>query len=367
MPTDPADGAGPTRPHDPRSGSCAGMIPPPGDASAALPDAPPPSPPALDLPLVQPGGRSRTLGNVAMLFSFVIIAGLTHPAAKDAIDGGIPGAGTRHGFPPLTLGFARFAIAALLLLLTQALLTRRGDPRPRPIERSDWPRLLIAAALCVPLNQAFFLIGIRLSSPSHGGLFYGLNPVLLFLLTLMLGRARWSPRIGLAALLAFGGAMLAVAENLQDRWSLLGDGLLLGAVLTWAAFTLVLGPLSTRYGALRAITLVMGLGALMNLPVLLVDAHELRPSELTARAVAGFVFITVLTSFVNYILWTVALTRIDVNRIAVTVNAGPLVAVIASHYWRGDPLTQWLAGATVLIVAAIALANWDKLRALRWT
>ncbi len=108
----------------------------------------------------------------------------------------------------------------------------------------------------------------------------------------------------------------------------------------------------------------MSVGAVMNFPALLFDAASLNVSQLSMRTWLAFGFITVLTSYLNYILWTVALTRIDVNRIVVTVNAGPIVAVIASHYWLGDPITNYLSVGAAMILTAITLANWDKVRAL---
>lgn len=387
MPADPASSSARAAADDPRERSYAGIIPPIGDAadslpvdaaagpstvtvvagpSAVIPAAMPADPagPVAAPPVGSAGdqGRvSRTIVNAGILILFVLIAGFTHPAAKDAVEGGVP---------PLTLGALRFGVAALLLISTYQVM--RGWKRRRavsaapaaPIDPADYLRLLAAAALCVPINQACFLKGIALSSASHGGLFYALNPVLTYVITLLLGRAVWSRRLGLATVLALSGALVVSADSFHDRWTLIGDGLLFGAVLTWALFTIVVAPLSTRYGALRTIMIVMTIGSLLHLPLVAFDFDQLHWERIGARALFGVAFITVLTSYLNYLLWTIALTRIDLNRIVVTVNAGPIVAVIASHYWRGDPITRWLTVGAALIITAITLANWDKIRAL---
>jgi drug/metabolite transporter (DMT)-like permease len=54
--------------------------------------------------------------------------------------------------------------------------------------------------------------------------------------------------------------------------------------------------------------------------------------------------------------------RIGVNRLAVAMNAAPLLSIIVAHKLCGDPLTGWLLTGTVLLLAGITLANWDRLR-----
>lgn len=314
---------------------------PPSDARAT-PGAPP-------RPLL------RALGNAALLATFIVIAGATPSAARDAL----------AEMPPLSAGLARFGIAGLLLLLTSIL--RSGLHATFAIERRDLPAFLLAAVLCVPLNQGLYLTGVQWASASHAGLFYALNPVVVLLLTWLLGLARPTWRMAAAAVLAFGGAGVIAYESLhvvQSPRFFWGDVLLLGAVVTWAAYTLAIAPLSLKYGALRSVTIVMLLGTLLYAWAALVDGHRLHPLQMSWRAVAGFAFITLLTCYLNYLLWSFALMRIDVNRIAVSVNAGPIVAVVVAHHWHGDPLTRWLLAGSALILVAITLANWDKLRAL---
>ncbi len=296
--------------------------------------------------------------NAGLMLLIVCFAGLTPVAARDAM----------QEMPPLSTGLARFGTAAIVLLLTR-LIWRPNDAKSRtPIRRGDWPRFLLAAALCVPINQICFLGGVKLASATHAGLFYALNPVLVYLLTLMLGRARLSMRMGVAAVLAFVGAATIGWEGLQlgsSRLFFYGDVLLFGAVASWAGYTVVAAPLAERYGAIRSLSIVATVGSLMYLPAAWIDGYQLLTGSYSWRALTGFAFITLITSYLNYMLWFTALTRIDINRLSVVTNAAPLVAVVAAHYWHHDPLTAWLLLGGSLILTAITLANWDKLRALR--
>ena len=290
-----------------------------------------------------------------LLVVYVMVAGTTPVAARDAL----------LEMPAITTGVMRFGIASALLLTTW-LLARRSE-RLWDIRRGDWGRLAVAAILCVPLNQAFFLYGTQMANSSHAGLFYGLTPVLIFLITLTMGLTRWSLRMGLAALFAFAGAATIALMSYragQGPRFLIGDALLFGAVLTWAIYSVVALPLISRYGALRALTLIITVGTLIYLPAVAIDVRELHFAALTPRAWGGFLFISIGASYLNYLLWFVLMTRMDINRMSIAANSSPIVAVIAAHFHHGEPLTPWLLIGGGLILTAITLANWERLRAV---
>src|SRR4051794_32303973 len=77
----------------------------------------------------------------------VLITSTTATAAKFAV----------HELPIALLPLARFGVAGLCLVP----VVWRGGALLRLI-REDGGRLLLAAALCVPINQTFFLYGARL-------------------------------------------------------------------------------------------------------------------------------------------------------------------------------------------------------------
>ncbi len=288
--------------------------------------------------------------NLALLLCYIIVAGVTPVAAKDALT----------EMPALTTGVIRFAVAGLLFVVTVRLLSR-GDTAARlPVRPRDWALIISAGVLAVPLNQACFLVGVKWANSSHAGLMYGLTPVLVYLMTLAAGMTQASWRMGIAALLAFLGAAALSWEGLQvhrDTQFLLGDLLLFGAVLTWAVYSILIVPLVRRFGPLRAASYVLGVGALLYLPALLIDGRDLNIAALSPRALGGFIFIAVFSSYLNYFLWFLAMQRMSVNRLTISTNASPIVAVLAAHFWRDEPLTIWLAIGGAMILSAIALAN----------
>ncbi len=300
--------------------------------------------------------KSATL-SALIVGVYVFIAGTTPVAARDAID----------ELPVFSTGLVRFGIAAVLLWLTLLIRPGRGGIAGLLPERRDLGHILLCGLFCVPINQISFLGGVKLASAAHAGLLYGLTPVMVYVITLLLGRAALSRRMALASLLAFCGAAAVAWDGLRATKSptfFRGDLLLLGAVLTWAVYSLLITPLANKYGPVRATAMVMLTGAVLYLPALLVDGDKLHVRDLSPRALGGFLYITIATAYFNYLLWSIALLRVDINRLTVSASASPLVAVVASHYWHHDALTSWLMLGAALILTAITLANWDRIRAL---
>ena len=109
-----------------------------------------------------------------LLLIVTLIAGVTPIAARMAT----------HELPPLSIPLVRFGTAGVLLALTVKAL-RLG----RPIPRSHWPLFIGLGLLCVPVNQVGFLIGIKKANASHAGIAYALVPVLVYWISVSLGRS----------------------------------------------------------------------------------------------------------------------------------------------------------------------------------
>jgi drug/metabolite transporter (DMT)-like permease len=287
-----------------------------------------------------------------------LIAGLTPIGARMAT----------AELPPLTIAFFRFATAGVLLAVTGKLLGLRCS---FPKER--WPLLFGLAALCVPINQIGFLVGVQRANATHAGIAYALVPVLVYWISFMMRRASLSARLVTASTLAFAGAAavvlstgrLAVVDGAASYRILTGDLLLLSAAITWAMFGILSQPVVRQFGALPTLTMVFLIGAMLQLPLVLADYVWFDLSRLDLLAVtwhglAGFAYITLITAYVNYLLWYLILARYDVTRTAIVTNASFLITVLVEAAFLGQVLSWWVAAGSVLLLAGIGLATYAK-------
>ncbi|GAC1340681.1 MAG: EamA family transporter [Myxococcales bacterium] len=261
--------------------------------------------------------------------------------------------------PALTLGLVRFAGASLCFALLLWQRPRGQRLPPREARR----KILLLAFVAVPLNQGFFLFGLQLSTAAHAALLYTLTPLFVLLLAQVLIGERPSLRTAGGALLALSGAVWVLFARGLDlsRGPLVGDLLIVVAVLAWAIYTAEGRELVAKHGAVPMIAWTLIGGTLLFLPFgvgsLLVPGHRAQLARASHEAWWGVVYLILITSVLSYVLWYWALKHLPAARVAVFSNLQPLATALLAHEFLGERITaRFLFGAAV-VIAGVLLAQ----------
>jgi drug/metabolite transporter (DMT)-like permease len=262
--------------------------------------------------------------------------------------------------PPLALGLLRFLGASALLSL---LLLRVRPPGQRLPPRSAWPQLLLLSFVVVPVSQGFFQTGLALSTAAHAALLYSLTPLFVLLLAQALRREFPGARTAAGTLIALAGTLYVLTWRGLDlsRGPLVGDLLLLVAVVAWAWFTAEGRPLITVHGPLPVIAWTLIAGTAMYLPIGLASLAAPGAAERIAHASRaawlGVAYLILVTSVIAYLLWYWALAHLPAARVAVFTNLQPLATAVLAHLFLGEHVTpQFVAGALV-VISGVVLAQ----------
>ena len=291
------------------------------------------------------------MARIALLLTAVtLIAGITPIAARMATS----------EIPPMLIPLVRFGTAGMLLALTVKWLRLW-----KRVDRQHWTLLASLGFLCVPVNQVGYLGGIKRSTASHAGIAYALVPVLIYWISVGLRRARLSWRLAIASVLAFVGAALVSQATTSTQNSakatFLGDALLLSAASSWSLFVVLSQPLVKELGAVLTLCLVFLLGTVFHLPVAAGEsiwlANGFSLASVTWKGWVGLAYLTLITAYLNFLLWYVVTSRYDVTRSAVVTNAHFIVTVLVEYALFGL-FIGWIAliGAALLLTG-IALAT----------
>jgi drug/metabolite transporter (DMT)-like permease len=256
--------------------------------------------------------------------------------------------------PPVWVPVVRFGVAGLMLLpivANRSILAR--------LFRRDWPLLLVAAAMCVPINQGFFLNATRLGPTSHVGLFYATCPLVVLLLAWIMRLERpdlgrlWGVLASVAGvcIIGIGSAWQAGNPPHETRATMLADLLLIGAVLSWGGYLAVSKPLVMRHGPLPVLTATFLVGALLDLPLALVTSPAIPPlSRVTPTAWIALAVLTLFITPVNLACQNLAMRRLDASQVANFSNISPILSVTWGAWLFGEPITSSLVvGGTVTL------------------
>lgn len=293
-----------------------------------------------------PSPTSRPLDTLAIAITLVLCVswGFNNVAIKIAI----------HDIPPLIQSATRSLFAAILIgawcRLRGIALFKRDDT-------------LIAGVFAGVLFALEFLLiyrGLLWTTVTRGTLFLYLAPFFVVIGSRWLipgDRFHLWQWVGL--LLSFAGIVIAfgVPGPVGDPRQILGDLMLVGAALAWAATTLLikaspLGRISAEKTLLYQLVIsvpLLGVGA-----IIFGEHINTVPSAL---ALGAFAYQTLWVVSVTFVVWFWLIVRYSAARLSVFTFLAPLCGVTAGHLVLNEPLTPPFVIAAVLVAAGLILVN----------
>jgi drug/metabolite transporter (DMT)-like permease len=163
--------------------------------------------------------------------------------------------------------------------------------------------------------------------------------------------------LGLA--LSFAGMVIAfgLPTPAADPRQMLGDVMMVGAALAWAATTLVIkaSPLKSVSAEKTLLyQLVVSAPLLAAAALAFGERIDAMPS---AVALGAFAYQAVWVVSVTFAVWFALVVRYSATRLSAFTFLTPLFGVAAGHFVLGEPLTPAFALAVVLVAGGLVLVN----------
>lgn len=256
---------------------------------------------------------------------------------------------------PLSFGFFRFGTAAILFFIT--LKIRKQDLK---FEKKDYPRLILLSLLCIPLNQFFFLSGIKLSYASHSGIIYSLNPVYAYIVAVLIRYEKFQVSKLFSILLTVLGIVFIFYEGFTasqvNKDVITGDILLLFAVLTFSMYLTLGKNIIEKYGALKASTFIFLVGSVFYIPLFIYDLPNLTFVNLTYKGIIGYFYLSFVVAYLAYFVWYYALKNIAVSKLTTLSNISPLLTVLFSIVFLGEHISLYfIIGSAITLLGVFIM------------
>ncbi len=259
---------------------------------------------------------------------------------------------------PATLGLARVLIGGAPLLAWAAWHGRSAPRRRWTV--GDRVRVAFMGVVGFALAFALGNWGLARSTASNAALLITVEPTTLLVLAPLLLGERLSGRETLGAVLTLLGAVVVVVDgvpgltrSLMPHWR--GDLLLILSGVAYAAYSLLGQGVLTRHPVARVTAHSVVWGAVSIAPLAAHEWHAGPPPAWTATAVVGTLYLGVVITALGYAVWNWCLERVGAARVAAFVNVQPLAGALLGVWWLHEPLTPFLVGGGLLIVAGLHL------------
>jgi DME family drug/metabolite transporter len=267
----------------------------------------------------------------------------------------------RTSLTPVTIGFYRLAVAAVVLLACAAA-SRRGRAacaatfRHRSGILRVAPMRLLATGVLLGGYQALYFVAVVNSGVGVATVVsLGLAPVVTTAWEAVRARVRPGARTGTTLAAALTGLLLITVASAEPGGHaprpVLGLVAAAGAGLGYAASALLGRDLSQRAGAgtLTTVTSVVGAAALAPLAVAGGTAFAVR-----GDTVALLLFLGVVTTAIAYALFYAGLRTVPGSVAAVLTLLEPLTAALLAVVLLGEPLPGLTVAGGLLLLSAVA-------------
>lgn len=259
--------------------------------------------------------------------------------------------------PPVSLAFWRWLTAFLILL-----------PFGIPHLRSQWPQvrkdlgiLTLYSVLGVSCFNTCVYIGLHSTTATNALLLNSTVPILIVLLSYLLGRIPVSLRQACGIALSVTGVVTivcraepAVLLSLQLNR---GDIWILAAVVSWALYTFLLRQRPLDLHPLSFLTSIIAIGLI---PLSAMYAFEysraggFAPSPVT---IASILYMAVFPSLICFIFWNQAVREIGPNRAGLFLYLMPVFGAVLAALFLGESLKLFHLAGMSLIFSGIHLTT----------
>ena len=269
-------------------------------------------------------------------------------------------------FPPMSLGFLRFAISLVFLYFIKKKLAPGEKLKAR-----DIPLLFGAGLFGVTLYFFFENNGVSLITASEASIAVGSIPVLTMIadwagekittfrhgrVTLLKSGIR--ARQWLGTFISIAGVWLVAGVALAISGSVKGYLYMAGAAFSWVAYSFLTRPLFARCSRIHIVFWQVVSGFICFIPFTIAEFSAW--GEPSLPVILHLVFLGICCSALGYWFYATALQGLGVTACAIFINLIPVVTVIGGFIIMGDRLRplQWLGAA--LVIGGVNLSMWEK-------
>ena len=259
-------------------------------------------------------------------------------------------------FPPITLGAARFVVAALILGLLTLLPKNR-----KKLEKKDIIPVAVSGLMGITLYAVLQNIAMQWTSASSATLIIASYPAITLLLESLIYKVKLNPFKIIGILIAIVGVVILsyVKADTRQQGELLGVLLLLVAGVAWAFYNFLTKKVVNRYPSISLLFYQTLFGAIFMAPLALFERGDWAPP--TVLSFSMMLFLGLFCSVVAFLLYNNGLKKLPASSVTSMLNLVPIFGVFFSWVLLGEMVTlRKIIGGVVIIAGVMISARQGK-------
>lgn len=266
--------------------------------------------------------------------------------------------------PPHSLVFWRWLVAFLILLPFGLEYVKKDWE----VARKEWKMILLLSSLGVSVFITLIYLSVQSTTAINVALIQTLMPAAIAINCFMLYREKITLTQSLCLLSCFLGVCLVLLKgslaNFRYMTFALGDMLMVVATLMYGLYSALLQRRAPKLHPVSMLTLFSGAGALVLLPVYLLEVVYKGGFEITLSTIGRISYAAIFPSIIAYFCWIRGVSTIGANKTGSFINLLPVFASILAVIFLGEVFKWYHFVGMTLVVAGMLAFNSQKLQTL---
>jgi drug/metabolite transporter (DMT)-like permease len=290
--------------------------------------------------------NSRSLAIIALSIA-ALIYGVTFTIAKEVMEGHIK-----------PFGFIVLRVAgAALVFWTIGLFVKNA----KPIEKSDYKKIALAAFFGVGLNMLTFFKGLSYTTPISASVIMVTSPILVLIFSSIIIRERIPNYRILGVFIGLAGAILLIlyghGSEIGGSNRTLGNILVFINAASYGLYLVIVKGLIVKYNPIVFVKWMYLFGLIYVVPFGFSEVLEISWQEMPTSIYVRAGFVVLFTTCVTYLFNLFALSKLKPTTVSVFIYLQPVIASIYALIVGSDHLSWVKIAATLLIFTGVFLVT----------
>jgi len=258
--------------------------------------------------------------------------------------------------PAFTLSFWRWVIAFVLLLP----FGWRQVLQDRAVYRRHWLQVSLMAVVSVGAYNTLQYWALNYTTAIQTGVVGATMPAMVLLLGWLFRVETATTRQLTGLLLAMLGALLTLTQGNPERLLSLqlniGDILMELAIISWAAYSLMLRHTSFSLQPVGMLLVLIVIGLCSIAPFYIWDLVHRQTIQWSVKTLALFAYVGIFPSIMAYLFWIRGVARLGAPVAALFINFMPIFTGILSIWLLQEQLYGYHIISVFLVATGIVLS-----------
>ncbi|MGI8892600.1 MAG: DMT family transporter [Bacteroidia bacterium] len=228
------------------------------------------------------------------------------------------------------------------------------------VEKKHLPLLFFCGITGVTVNQLLFFEGLALTTPINAALIMTTNPILVLIMAAIIIKEKITTLKVAGVIAGITGAIILILyrNNFETAsGSVLGDVFIFFNAMSYGIYLVIVKPLMNKYNPITVMMWVFLFGSLFVIPFGYSELKAVLWSEFSGYIWMAVIYVVIATTFIAYLLNTIALRSLSPSIVSIYIYLQPLFATFVAMISGRDKFGTIHFISAALIFAGVFLVS----------